>query len=221
MPILRSLAPFALAVAVAVPARLEAQALGMPVRNAGSPRGLSIAADVGVPNDASGLGTTYGASAGMGLGLLGITATVARTDIEGADAQISAGATANLRLIGGPLVPFSATLQAGAGRWSTDGIEGSLTTTSIPVGLGLGWTIASPIVSLKPWLAPRVQFTRLSGAGAFGAEGTTTETAISGGIDLGFINGFTVRGMYDRVLHDGLDASVWSVGLGYSLRIGL
>ncbi|MDZ4675003.1 MAG: hypothetical protein SGI84_11150 [Gemmatimonadota bacterium] len=222
MPVLRSIAPFVLAVTLAFPADAAAQALGLPVRNAGAPRGLLIAADIGVPNDASGLGTTYGASAGIGFGLLGLTATVARSTIEGGDAQTSVGATANFRLIGGPLVPFSATLQAGVGRWSGSSVEGGeITSYSYPLGLGLGLTIASPVVSLKPWLAPRVQWTRVSEAGAYGAGGTTTDAAISGGIDLGFINGITIRGMYDRVLNDGADVSVWSVGLGYSLRIGL
>ena len=76
------------------------------------------------------------------------------------------------------------------------------------------------MVSLKPWLAPRVQWTRLSGDGGDGGGTESADAAISAGIDLGFINGIAVRGMYDRVLNDGIDASVWSVGLGYSLRIG-
>lgn len=211
-----------LAITLAVPRQLDAQGLGLPVRNAGLPRGLLVAADVGVPNDASGIGTTVGASAGIGLGLLGLTATAARTDRSDQDAVHSVGATANLRLIGGPLVPFSATVQAGIGRWTLGtSIEGDdVTTTSYPIGIGLGWTIASPIVSLKPWLAPRLQWLRVSESGGQGGATESTDAAISGGVDLGFINGVTVRGMYDRVLNDGIDASVWSVGLGYSLRIG-
>ncbi|MCL4865309.1 MAG: hypothetical protein KJZ47_05400, partial [Gemmatimonadales bacterium] len=167
----------------------------------GLPRGLSLAADVGVPNDASGLGITVAASAGAGLGLLGVTALVARTDVTGEDAVLSGGAMASLRLIGGPLVPFFATLQGGVGRWQAAGTSiegGEITTTSVPVGLGLGWTIASPVVSLKPWLAPRMQWTRRTEEGGFGGETESTDAAVSGGIDLGFINGITVRGMYDR-----------------------
>ncbi len=206
----------------AAAAPLRGQVLGLPVRNAGLPRGLSVAADLGVPNDASGLGTTYGASAGIGLGMLGLTATIARADRSGQAAVTAAGLTANWRLVGGPLVPFSATIQAGVGRWNNGpSVEGGdVTTTSYPIGLGLGWTIASPVVSLKPWLAPRLQWTRVSTDGTYGGGINHTDPAISGGIDLGFINGITVRGMYDRVLNDGIDASVWSVGMGYSLRIG-
>jgi len=223
MMISRAMASLLLATLLVLPAgHLEAQALGLPVRNAGMPRGVSVAADLGVPNDASGLGTTLGASAGLGLGLLGLTGTVARTEVTGQDAVISGGATVNVRLIGGPLVPFSATIQAGLGRWTAGTtIEGGdVTVTAYPIGLGLGWTIASPLVSLKPWLAPRVQWTRVSEDGGYGGAGETTDAAFSAGIDLGFINGIAVRGMYDRVLNDGIDASVWSVGLGYSLRIG-
>lgn len=207
--------------ALAAPAPLAAQALGLPVRNAGLPRGLSVAADLGVPNDASGLGTSYGVTAGLTLGLVGVTATVARAEIEGADTQGSMAATANLRLLGGPLVPFFAILQGGIGSYTSGtSIEGAdIVTRTYPVGLGLGWTIASPVVSLKPWLAPRVQWSSTS-AGAY-SDPHELDPAVSGGIDLGFINGLAVRAMYDRVLQDdGPDASVWSLGLGYSFRIG-
>jgi hypothetical protein len=206
----------------ALPAAAAAQVPGVPVRTVGLPRGLSVAADVGMPNAASGLDASYAASAGLGLGLLGVTVSVARTGREGADALTTAGALANLRLIGGPLVPFFAVLQAGAARWTTGTtIEGGdLTVTSVPIGLGLGWTIASPVVSLKPWLAPRLQWTRHAEDGPFGSAVSTTDPAISGGVDLGFINGIALRGMYDRILNDGIDVSTWSVGVGYSLRIG-
>lgn len=217
----RTLTLLFLAGALVAPAGLLAQVAGLPLRNAGVTRGLTLAADVGFPNDVSGLGTSYGASAGLGLGLVGVSATVARIDPVNRAAGVTAlGMTANLRLIGGPLVPFFATLQAGIGRGTSVSVEGNdRVVYSYPVGLGLGWTIASPIVSLRPWLAPRVQWTSTGPAGTYLDTTTRSDPAISGGIDLGFINGISVRGMYDRVFADGDDSSVWSVGLGYSLRI--
>jgi hypothetical protein len=212
-----------LAGALVAPAALTAQVAGLPLRNAGVPRGLTVAADVGFPNDASGLGTSYGASGALGLGLVGITGTVARVGVTNQDALTALGLNASLRLIGGPLIPFFANLQAGAGRWSMvsdpDGAVFDVTTTALTAGLGVGLTIASPVVSLKPWLAPRLQHNRLEDNLGGGEAVTTTDPAISGGVDLGFINGLTVRAMYDRVLADGDDRSVWSLGLGYSLRI--
>lgn len=197
-----------------------AQVPGLPVRASGAGRGLHLAADLAFPNDAAGGGTTVGASAGVGLGLVGVGALVARTQAGGEGGLTAAGVTAGLRLIGGPLVPFSATLQGGAGRWTTSTIEGAdVTVTSVPVSLGLALTIASPVVSLKPWLAPRVAVTRTT---IDGPEGTSnrTDVGLSGGIDLGFLNGMSLRGMYDRILSDGGDLTAWSVGMGYSLRIG-
>jgi hypothetical protein len=212
-----------LAGALVAPTTLAAQVAGLPLRNAGVPRGLTIATDVGFPNDASALGTSYGASGALGLGLVGITGTVARVGVTNQDALTAVALNGSLRLIGGPLIPFFANLQAGVGRWSMASAPGGavfdVTTTALTAGLGLGWTIASPVVSLKPWLAPRLQHDRFEGNIGGGEAVTTTDPAISGGVDLGFINGLTVRAMYDRVLADGDDRSVWSLGLGYSLRI--
>ncbi len=214
---------FLLAGALVAPAGLAAQVAGLPLRNAGVPRGLTVAADVGFPNDASGLATSYGASGALGLGLAGITGTVARVGVTNQDALTAVGLNANLRLIGGPLIPFFANLQAGAGRWSMVSEPGSaafdVTTTALTSGVGIGLTIASPVVSLKPWLAPRLQHDRHEDNLGGGEAVTTTDPAISGGVDLGFINGLTVRAMYDRVLGDGDDRAVWSLGLGYSLRV--
>lgn len=203
-----------LAGALSAPVGLHGQAPGIPLRNAGVSRGLALAADAGFPGEASGLGTSFGASAAVGLGLVGLGATVTRLDVTGQDAVIAAGATANLRLIGGPLVPFSATLQGGVGRWTLQAGGQDLTTTSLTAGLGLAWTIASPVVSFKPWLAPRMHWNRAGDPAV-----TSSDPAVSGGIDLGFINGLSIRGMYDRILSDGPDAGVWSIGLGYALRV--
>ncbi len=217
---------FLLAGALVAPVGLDAQVAGLPVRNAGITRGLTLAAEAGFPNAASGMGTAFGASGTVGLGRIGLGATVARLDFSAQDPVLAGAATLNLRLIGGPLVPFSATLQAGVGAWSatlvTDigggPVEFDASYRTIPVGLGLAWTIATPVVSLKPWLAPRVHVSRQTLAGVPGSQ-RRTDGALSGGIDLAFINGIALRGAYDRINSEGTDASVWSVGLGYSLRI--
>ena len=55
---------------------LRAQNPGLPVYNLGVPRGIGVYADVGFPNEAAGKGTAYGATARVGFGDLGATATV-------------------------------------------------------------------------------------------------------------------------------------------------
>lgn len=215
-----------------LPVTLAAQGTGLPLRNAGIPRGLTVGAEVGFPNAASGQGTVVGGSAAVGFGLLGVSASVARVNLEemaGSQAEhvLAAGLTGAFRLIGGPLVPFAADLQAGVGRWGAydyvyagDDILYEFTRTTFTAGLGLSLTIPSPIVSLKPWLAPRAEHARLTDN--YGSEAiTTTRPALGAGIDLGFINGTSLRGAYDRVFLDGADTSVWSVGLAHTLRIGL
>jgi len=95
---------------------LGAQVTGLPVRNAGVGTGVAIAADVGFPGEALGKGLAIGATGAVGLGPIGLTGSVARLDPSGPGATLTSfGATANLKVFGGPLVPFSVTLQGGAG----------------------------------------------------------------------------------------------------------
>ena len=130
---------------------LAAQVRGLPVMNNGVPRGILVAGDVGFPNDAAGGGTTYAVTGAIGLGMLGFTATLGGTELDGGTSTSAYGGTANLRVIGGPLVPFFVNLQAGVGYADLDGLK----MTHVPVGVGVGLTIPLPIFGLKPWFAPR------------------------------------------------------------------
>lgn len=206
---------------------LVAQVQGIPVRNAGVGTGIGIAVDVGFPSASAGNGLGLGATAAIGLGPIGVTGSVARFDPKGAGGAInSAGATANLKIFGGPLIPVSVTLQAGAAyskesSTSAGGAAIVLKTWHAPVGLGLALTIPNPVFSIKPWVAPRLDVTRatLSGGGtASTVSNTDTHFGISGGVDLGFLNGLTIRAMYDRVnMGGGVHPSVISFGLGFKV----
>ena len=203
---------------------LGAQVAGLPVRNAGIGTGIGIAGDAGFPNGDYGKGLAFGATGVLGVGPLGLSASVARWDPSGeGDAVTSVGGTGNLKVFGGPLIPFAVTLQAGLGRYRQDTIEGGkLTTWQVPLGLGVALTIPNPAFSIKPWLAPRIDLRRISESGG-AVSGTESDTrakfGISGGVDLGFLSGLSVRAMYDRVFAgDGIHPSVLSVGLGF--RVG-
>ena len=87
--------------------RLEGQVFGLPVRNAGVPTGLTLAADFGFPNGEAGKGWAVGASGTLGLGPLGMTGSVARWDPRDGESFSSVGATGNLKIFGGPLIPIS------------------------------------------------------------------------------------------------------------------
>jgi hypothetical protein len=205
-----------LAGAIGAPAALAGQVAGLPVRNAGIGTGIGLAGDVGFPNADMGKGTAIGATGFVGLGPLGVTATVSRWTPKDADALTSVGGTLNLKVFGGPLIPLSVTLQGGVGRTRTSTTEGeSVTTMHFPAGLGIGLTIPNPAFSIKPWAAPRVDVVHKSGGGIGG--GTSAKFGISGGIDLGFIGGLSVRAMYDRVSRDGGHPSVLSLGVGFKV----
>ncbi len=203
---------------IGVPSFASAQVAGLPVRNAGVGTGIGIAADVGFPNGDYGKGTAFGGTGFVGLGPLGVTASVSRWNPGGdGDAVTSLGGTLNLKVFGGPLIPLSLTLQGGIGRTRTSDIEGaSITTMHFPIGLGVGVTIPNPAFSIKPWAAPRIDVVHQSGEGLLG--GTRAKFGISGGVDVGFLSGISIRAMYDRVsAGGGLHPAVLSLGAGFKV----
>ena len=226
----------------AAPAR--AQNPGLPVYNSGVPRGIAIYGDLGFPNDQAGGGTAYGATGKAGFGLLGVTATISSFDPGGAsDKEISLGGTLNYRLLGGPLVPLSVTLQAGA-SWLklSDGIdvggiqtrlapsgpafstvptplpEGvELTSYRFPIGIGFALVIPNPVLSIHPWLAPRVDINYRK---AGDVSNTDTNFGLSGGLELNLLNGFGVQAAYDRVFaSDVPDPGTFGIGAHYAFRV--
>jgi hypothetical protein len=64
-----------------------------------------------------------------------------------------------------------------------------------------------------------LRVTQSDGGTAAQVTNTESDFAISGGVDLGFLNGLTIRAMYDRVFRgEGVNPSVLSIGLG--LKVG-
>jgi len=129
------------------PGGLVAQVRGLPVRNAGIGAGIGIAADLGFPGADAGKGVALGATGQIGLGPLGVSASVATWDPGGsAERFSSAGVTGNLKIFGGPLIPISVTFQAGA-AYSKETFQGiddrveaghGLHPSIVSVGAGFG-----------------------------------------------------------------------------------
>jgi opacity protein-like surface antigen len=198
-------------------APLNAQVLGLPVVNNGVASGLSIAADVGFANfdgfttiEASGA-TTIGASASVGLGLVGLTGTLAHSLPDIGDGVWSPGISGTLRLLGGPLIPLRVVLLAGVAHWQVDSVD----FTHVPVSLGFAATIPLPGFAIKPWIAPRLDVLTASPQ----LSGSTTEErfALSGGIEVQLLLGITVRASYDQIYAKNGNPSVFSLGAGFSL----
>lgn len=204
---------------------LAAQAIGLPVYNAGIPTGLGLYADIGFPNDAAGGGTSFGGTARLGVGPFGATAMVAYTHV-GDETVItpggpittpgrsltSVGGSLNYKVFGGPLIPLTVTLQAGAGYAKEDDVK----LYRFPLGLGLALTIPNPALAIKPWLAPRVDIARVSSTA--GSE-TETNFGISGGVELNLLSGLGLHASYDRVFAGDEDPSIFTAGLHYTLRV--
>lgn len=202
-------------------APLAAQNPGLPVYNLGVPRGIGIYGDVGFPNDAAGNGTAYGATVRAGFGDIGATATWSALDPEGpAGSDMSVGGTLNYRVLGGPLVPLSATLQAGVsyakpGEGFLPGEE--VTAYHFPIGVGFALVIPNPTLAIHPWLAPRVDIAYQK---AGGASDTETNFGLSGGLELNLLNGFGIQAAYDRVfVGDAADPGTFGVGAHYAFRV--
>lgn len=206
------------AVALIAPAQLSAQLPGTPVYNLVVPSGFSFAVDVGFPNDASGLGTSTALTGALGLGgVFGFTASIGTTKIEVLDkTQVAVGGTANWRVFGGPLIPLAVNIQAGAAYWEVDATGGKIKNIHVPVGVGFVLTIPTPGLAIKPWVAPRFDYSRMEPSGGSGAD--QSEFAWSAGIDLGFLNGLGIHAAYDWLRVDGVTSSTVGVGASYSLK---
>lgn len=200
-----------------------AQDAALPVRNGGVPQGISLGVDLGfgrlkrsgsAGDDRS---RAIAGSGSLGFGPLGITIGASRVTVDPAmgsslTSSVVTGA-AQFTVFGGPLVPLKIMWQAGADRALT-GASGS------PWrgwgGIGAALNIPATVVSIKPWIAPRVDY-----IGNRQVSGGRLKAALSAGIDLGLLNGWGVRAGYDSRLGwsgGGPAASGVSIGVSYHLR---
>ena len=209
-------------VSVALVSESTAQATALPVRNAGVPQGISFGVDVGFgrltrSGSTSDRSRAVAGSGSVGFGPLGITIGVSRVTVDPASGanQSSSMLTgaAQFTVFGGPLVPLKIMWQAGADR-SLNGASGA------PWrgwgGIGAALSIPAAVVSIKPWIAPRVDYIGNRPPGASLLKG-----ALSAGIDLGLLNGWGIRAGYDSRLgwsNGGTAASGVSIGASYHLR---
>ena len=221
---MRRTAMTAIAALVLAAAPARAQVLGLPVYNSGVTSGISLNADYGFVSvdPGSAKAKTLGLTGGLALGPLGVTATYASLNPETGDNQSSVGATANLKVFGGPLIPISVNAQLGLGYWQDKDFFGpglDRKNVNIPVGLGIALNVPTPGLSIKPWIAPRMQYTRTSG----NVDDSQTNFGISAGVNLGLVGGINGRFAYDQITYDvgatEVKYKVFSVGLGFNFNI--
>lgn len=211
---------------VAVAAPVSAQVLGLPVHNSGVPTGIGIVGEVGFPNADAGKGTAFGATGLVGIGPIGFTASVASYKPKFAGSSITSyGATGNLKVFGGPLIPLSVTLQGGVGYFKVRSTSGPLPLVTknlhVPVGLGIALNIPNPALAIKPWIAPRLDIDRVSTTVTGGPSGSATSTdfGLSAGVDFNLLGGLGFRASYDWVSRNGAKPAVFGFGASYIFKV--
>lgn len=203
--------------------RAMAQAPGLPIHGAGMAPGLEVAATAGWAGSSSmtGKATTFGATVAYGWSRFGLSGTIGVLNPESGDSRASFGVLGNLRLLGGGVdTPFEVGIFGGYGKAAGDEgscvddcplslVTGGRSPWHAPVGLGASLTIPTPVVSIRPWLAPRAEIFWTEESGA---RETVTRFAGSVGVDFRFVGGFGVRLLWDKV--DGDDQTI-GAGLAY------
>lgn len=176
---------------------LVAQAPGVPQHPGSHRPGAELGVLVGFNDDSEAAlrGTSYAASFGLGAGRFGLTATAAVVALEEDHRRASLGALGTLHLYGdGVRTPLTLGLFGGFG-WmpASEGLDDAL--RHVPLGISAALTLATPLVSLRPWVAPRVDLAWVDTASADREE----KLGFSGGIDLRFPGGLSLRALGDYV----------------------
>lgn len=198
----------------------RAQLAGIPVYyNPQGGTGVGVAANVGFPNRDAGGGTAYGVAGSFGAGPVTLSAMVGAwkaSDLGWPGAQTSFGGALSYRVFGGGLLPIAVAVQAGYGTIKSPPILGGVTSTTIPVGVGIAFN--PPLFPLKPWIAPRVDFTSGSGGG-----GNTSRFRISAGVNFNLLLGLGVHAAADwgqyKVGTITVNPFIWSVGAHFNFHV--
>jgi hypothetical protein len=198
----RRLVPFLALLLVAAVPEAHAQVRGFPLYAVPVPRGITIGGDLAFPGSDLCPGTCVGASAAMGFGRVGVSATVANSGL---------GALVTLALLRAERSPFALVLQGGiSGTTNSDQVQA-------PFGAGFSVWVPTPLLSLEPWIGFRGQYMD-PGDGWYG-DGAV-HAGFSAGLGLTLLNGLGARLAYDRVLLTGNDLSTFGVGLFFSFDPG-
>ncbi len=209
---LRALAGAALLLGALV-APAGAQAPGFPVYGGGFSPTIEVEGLMAFPSadTHTGDGFALGARGTVSLGRIGVWATAGRflASDEGADDRMVYGAMLGVKVVGGPLSPLAVYVQGGAGTMEDDDPNSS--TVFVPIGLAASLTIPTPLLAVRPWVAPRIEFGIVTSNGE--TETSSGVFGMSAGVDMTLLTGLSFRASYDRIKDlDGI------VGLGVALH---
>jgi hypothetical protein len=212
-----------------------AQMNSIPVYfNPKSGTGLMVAFDLGRGiNAESGKNTAVAFRTALGIGPVTIGGSVGFVNpdeggLVGRELEKQYMGNFALRVFGGGLLPVSLSLQGGVGVLKLD--DAGIDIITVPIGLGLGFSIPTPGFSFDPWIAGRYTFVRNEvGSQTANQKGF----GISGGLNFNFLMGlgFHVAGDWQRnpaeVVTSGgpvlsipkTEPFVFGIGLNYTFRM--
>ena len=212
-----------------------AQMNSIPVYfNPKSGTGLMVAVDLGRGiNDESGKNTAVAFRTALGIGPVTIGGGVGIVNPDqggtvGRKSQTQYMGNFAMRVFGGGLLPVSISLQGGVGVLEISDINTKIVT--VPVGLGIGFSIPTPGFSFDPWIAGRYTLVRNEVAALTADQNSF---GMSGGLNFNFLMGLGFHVAADwqknplKVVTSGpgtLTVSeskpfVMSIGLNYTFRI--
>ena len=202
--------------------------------NPKSGTGLMVAIDLGRGiNDESGKNTAVAFRTALGIGPVTIGGGVGIVNPDqggtvGRKSQTQYMGNFAMRVFGGGLLPVSISLQGGVGVLEISDINTKIVT--VPVGLGIGFSIPTPGFSFDPWIAGRYTLVRNEVAALTADQNSF---GMSGGLNFNFLMGLGFHVAADwqknplKVVTSGpgtLTVSeskpfVMSIGLNYTFRI--
>lgn len=183
-----------------------AQLPGIPYGPVETGLGISVAADYGKPDNASGGGTAYGLTGGIGFSRFGLSASVGAINPAGnaLGSTTSFGGRFGMKLIGGGLNPISLGLQIGGSSTSDIGTGGNNRTTIQP---GAWVKVSPPLLPLKPW----GQVYYLAGSNL-----PKKEVRFTVGANFNLLLGLGIHGAYDWGQDTG---KFWGIGAHFTFRV--
>ncbi len=185
--------------------------------------GLLVALDVGRGiNEESDKNTAVAFRSALGIGPVTIGGGIGIVNQGGTvGSQTQYMGNFALRVFGGGLLPVSISLQAGVGVLDISDLNTKIVT--VPIGLGIGFSVPTPGFSFDPWIAPRYAFVRNEVAAL---SANQNSFGISAGLNFNFLMGlgFHVAGDWQKnpfksVTFPETKPFVLGIGLNYTFTI--
>ncbi len=198
----------------------EAQLVGYPVAAWTAGPGVTISGDFARGlNTESGQLNAFGGRIGVSTPIVGVWAGAGSLNMgSGLGSELTFAGGLALKVFDPPLAPVQISLQAGAGILNQTvnilGVEESLNTMNVPIGVAFAFKAPTPGVNIQPWIMPRLHYNRVSFAGL---SGSNVGFGASGGVNLTLPVGFGGHLAIDYMSIDSASPIVVGMGLHYTI----